>query len=239
MAQERWPNDMETAVDAISDSDVMGFYQPTTIAGVRKQKKNLITLFREYFQGPKTVYEITTGTDEVHALPDATAHPGEQTIKRRGAGTGKATFTTVSGQKIEDLAASEWALVGTGELILFPYAGNWEVKKYSDKVSTGWVANSDWTDRSFAINHALSAGLSEIDIKFFISTDGTEDNAFEIRKFESNASGVTGFTVFAVDANNVLIRIATGGLYFVNSAGTSQLIDNEAWYYKVVVTIKD
>jgi len=87
------------------------------------------------------VYTITTGSNQVHALPDATLDVGEQTIKRYGAGSGKVTFTTESGQTIEGISASTWELEAIGKIVLFPSGGNWEVKIYSDRGSNG---NGNW-----------------------------------------------------------------------------------------------
>ncbi len=49
MAIIKYPNELETAVDAMSDSDIAGFYQPGTTAGVRKQKKNLLSVWKSFF----------------------------------------------------------------------------------------------------------------------------------------------------------------------------------------------
>lgn len=101
--------------------------------------------------------------------------------------------------------------------------------------STGWVSNSDWTNAQLAINHDLGEDLSNLIVKFFISTDGTEANSFEINQFEGNAAATTGVTYFNTDSNNITIQTGTNGIYYINSSGSGVLIDTESWYYKVKV----
>jgi len=73
-----------------------------------------------------TVYNITTASDEVHVLPDATATENQQIIKRRGNGSGIVTFTTVDSQTIDTEAPTETTLEGEASIILIPKSGNWE-----------------------------------------------------------------------------------------------------------------
>jgi len=101
-------------------------------------KPNLITT---YVEPSRTVYDISDSVDVTYNLPDASTVTREYTIKRRGSGTGKVLFSTQSSQTIEGLAASIWELEGEGEIVLFPYGGNWEVKHYED---SGSNANGSW-----------------------------------------------------------------------------------------------
>ena len=107
---------------------------------------------------------------------------------------------------------------------------------------TGWVANSDWTNAEFTVTHNLDANLSDLIVKFFISTDGTEANAFEVHHFTrvmdtgSSSDSSRGITIFQTSVNAVKIHTATDGIYMISDAsGGDFTIDNESWYYKAVV----
>lgn len=89
----------------------------------------------------RSTYDISDATDVTHILPDATTTIEEVVVKRKGAGTGKVLFSTVSTQTIEGLSASIWELEGEGTIVLFPSGGNWEVKDYSD---VGSNSNGQW-----------------------------------------------------------------------------------------------
>lgn len=110
----------------------------------------------------------------------------------------------------------------------------------TNKFDTGWIANSDWTNTEFTINHGLNANISELVIKMFISTDGTDDNSFEINNVEydsSSASGYqTGTSYFAIDKNSFKVQTGADGLtMIVDSGGTLTTIDTESYYYRCVV----
>ena len=101
---------------------------------------------------------------------------------------------------------------------------------------TGWVANSDWTDAELTATHGLNAELGDLDVRFLISTDGTDTNAFEPRSTSDNNTGPYGFTVFRTSANAIKVQTATAGLLYVTDAGAITVIDTESWYYRIVVT---
>lgn len=109
---------------------------------------------------------------------------------------------------------------------------------------TGWINRSDWTNVHLGSNttlntdsnvtHGLNAPLPKLLVKLFVSTDGTDANSFEVKYGETGNTG-RGFTVFAVDNNNVKIQTGTGGIDYVLDDGTCAAIDIENWYYQVVV----
>lgn len=103
--------------------------------------------------------------------------------------------------------------------------------------STGWVSNSDWTNVELAVNHALATDLSDLIVKFFISTDGTEANAFEIMQGWNRGFAVAdyGFTFYQVDTNNIKIQTGTNGITHILDTGGASTIDTESWYYKIKV----
>ncbi len=117
--------------------------------------------------------------------------------------------------------------------------------------STAWINRSDWTNVHIGsddtknadsnVTHSLNAPLSELIVKLFISTDGTDANSFEVAPGldDHNALGTgnlcCGINVGQVDANNILIQTGTHGVNIVNTDGTQLPIDNEDWYYKIKV----
>lgn len=102
-------------------------------------KPNLVATYAD--TSFRKVYDIADATDYTFTLPDASTQLTEYIIKRRGSGAGKVTMATVSGQTIEGLTPSIWELEGEGEIVLFPYGGNWEVKEYND---SGNDTNEEW-----------------------------------------------------------------------------------------------
>ena len=74
-------------------------------------------------------------------------------------------------------------------------------------------------------------------VKVFISTDGTDNNSLEVTA--ASDYGVvsnSGYTIFQVDNDNFTVQTGAQGLaYPRDSDGISILIDNESWYYRIVV----
>lgn len=105
-----------------------------------------------------------------------------------------------------------------------------------EKYSTGWVANSDWTNAELLVTHGLDTDLSDLIVRFFISTDGDEDNAFEVA-YGTDESGALehGFTFFQVSSNAIKIQTGADGIRYIDDGGSAVQIDTEAWQYKVVV----
>ena len=56
------------------------------------------------------------------------------------------------------------------------------------------------------VNHSLGLPLSELDVKLFISTDGTDANSFEALLFEQDSTVTLGQTAFYVDDNNIKVH---------------------------------
>jgi len=122
-----------------------------------------------------------------------------------------------------------------------------EVDTGASNYSTGWVSNSDWTDRHLGttaggnVVHNLGKPLSQLDVKVFISTDGTEANAREVASFtdvQEVSAGYypIGLMTFAVDNNNIKVQTADYGVSLINDDGSYILVDNEAYYYKIEVS---
>ncbi len=71
MAIIKYPNELETAVDAMADSDVAGFFQPDTTAGVRKQKKNLLSVWKSFFNLAAAQRGLIAGRFDSQELPES------------------------------------------------------------------------------------------------------------------------------------------------------------------------
>ena len=112
------------------------------------------------------------------------------------------------------------------------------------RYDTGWISRSDWTNVHLGssttknadsnVTHNLNAPLSELLVKVFISTDGTDANSFEILPISDTAADF-GATIFQVDLNNIKVQTNGNGPIYCNDAGTNVQIDTENWYYKIKV----
>ena len=112
--------------------------------------------------------------------------------------------------------------------------------EFAQKYSTGWVANSDWTDMTLTVTHGLNAPMSDLITKFFFSTDGTEENAREVsvfdRRWSTQDNAIFGWTWFAVDDNSLVFQTGAQGISWVgDDVGGGDVLDSESYYYKVVV----
>lgn len=113
------------------------------------------------------------------------------------------------------------------------------------RYDTGWINRSDWTNVHLGsdttlntdsnVTHNLNAPLSDLLVKLYISTDGTDANSFELMYYTDNSATQTGYEVFAVDNNNVLVHTAVGGLRFIDAGGAGQILDAEDYYYKIKI----
>ena len=114
------------------------------------------------------------------------------------------------------------------------------------RYDTGWINRSDWTNVHLGSNttlntdsnvtHNLNAPLSNLLVKLFLSTDGTDANSFEVATnigALSDGGSVHGVTVYQVDANNIKLQTATNGLIIVQDSGAYLTVDTENWYYKI------
>jgi len=118
------------------------------------------------------------------------------------------------------------------------YCGIW-------KYDTGWVACNDWTNQHLGdavggnVVHSLGANLSDLLVKVLLSTDGTDANSFQILgqgyDYDNDPGLSLGLTAFQVDTNNITIQTGAAGVIYMDNNGVVQLIDTEAWYYKVKV----
>lgn len=115
--------------------------------------------------------------------------------------------------------------------------------------STAWINRSDWTnvhlgsddtkDADSNLNHGLTANLSDLLVKIFLSTDGTDANSFEITNVDfsqASASNIKfGIRISQVDTANIQLQTGIHGLVSLTDAGDFIIIDAEDWYYKIKV----
>lgn len=105
-----------------------------------------------------------------------------------------------------------------------------------DKYDTGWIACSDWTAATFTATHNLNAPLSELIVKFLISTDGTDANSFEIFLGRNDGDELrNGYSIYESTSNAVKIYTATQGMTVIDSSGNTVILDTESYYYKIIV----
>jgi len=116
------------------------------------------------------------------------------------------------------------------------------IKRYD----TGWINRSDWTNVHMGSNtglnvdsnvaHNLDGNLSELIVKVLVSSDGTDNNSFEIgiAPFTIGATAY-GIGIYQVDENNIKVQTMTSGIYYVLDNGFGLVIDIQNWYYKIVV----
>jgi hypothetical protein len=113
------------------------------------------------------------------------------------------------------------------------------------RYSTEWTAvtgTDPWKAATFPIAHNLNTNISNLVIEFFVSSDGTDDNAQKIvdmsRIVDTGSSLNTeyGVSVHGVDLNNIEVKTGTDGIRIMLSSGQTTVIDSEeTYYYKVVV----
>jgi len=108
------------------------------------------------------------------------------------------------------------------------------------RYDTGWIANSDWTDFNLIINHGLSAHLSNLEVEFTISEDGTDATSFRVspsHSYPGSGAEHTGYTYYEIDNKNIEIQTGRDGVYYTKKPdGLGAYLDTESWYYKVVIT---
>ncbi len=84
------------------------------------------------------------------------------------------------------------------------------------------------------VTHSLDAPLSDLIVKVFISTDGTDANSFEVVQSTQTAAS-RGITFEGVDDDNIIVQTGSSGIVYIDSSGTTQALDTEDWYYKIKV----
>lgn len=111
-----------------------------------------------------------------------------------------------------------------------------------ESYDTGWIICNDWTNQHLGtivggnVAHNLGTPLTNLIVKIYVSSDGTEANAIEIPGW-IYAGGVTtyGVETHAVDNDNLLVQTGASGVDYVQDAsGQATLVPN-GWRYKIKV----
>ena len=110
------------------------------------------------------------------------------------------------------------------------------------KYSTGWVSNSDWTNGEYAVTHNLNTNLSDLIVKVFISSDGTEANAYEVQDTNRYNDGATssdkdvGIVIYQNSVNEIKVQTGAEGVgTLTDGAGELSILTTQSDFYKVVV----
>lgn len=110
--------------------------------------------------------------------------------------------------------------------------------------STGWVNISDWANvhlssdgsTTGSVIHNLNANIDELNVKILISTTASIINSFQgIYAVKEGQTADHGLGLHAVDNNNIIVQIASGGLRYVANDGTVTGIVTLNGYYNIIV----
>lgn len=98
-----------------------------------------------------------------------------------------------------------------------------------DETGGGTSKNIDYN-----LYHGFGVNIKNIEKTITLSTDGTENNSFDIL-FSPTSATTTGLTFFQIDINSFQTQLGTGGINYTDTSGIGQTIDTEDWYCNVSV----
>ena len=103
--------------------------------------------------------------------------------------------------------------------------------------------NPNTKDDDSNICHNFGINLRDITLKFVVSTDGTENNSFQLMDMQYDnavpSNNDYGFTFYQVDTNNVKIQTGSSGMvYVVDAGGGPNSLTNQNYYYNVIIEIE-
>ena len=154
---------------------------------------------------------------------------------------------TVDGEGAETIngRASEPLVSANNFITVVGTPATWVVLARKQDYETAYINRSDWTNVhpgtddtlnvDSNVTHNLDAPYSDLIIKIIFSTDGTDANSFEARIYEHDNATLLGLTFYGVDNNNIQIQTAAAGIPYIVANGTGAVLDDENWYYKIVV----
>jgi microcystin-dependent protein len=126
-------------------------------------------------------------------------------------------------------------VTGAGDLVLAP------VPVYD----SGWVANSDWTTMAVPFDYSSISGLAgltiaELDVDLYISPSGENSNAFDFKLANNSgaSTGPRGVTFGQTGTDEISLFTGDNGILYISSIGTAAAIDNESWYYRIIIKPK-
>jgi hypothetical protein len=185
------------------------------------------------------VFEITTGaTDRTVTLPTLADNAGRIiTVIKVDSASGT---VTVDGEGAETIDGETSYVLPSqyNRITVLAGTSSWVVMDLKANYDAGWVANSDWTDLTATVTHNLGAPLSELSVRVFVSSDGTEANSRETGLYAAyNNTGPqnVGMQLVAIDDDSFTLQTGADGFWYITSTGSFDRIDTESWYYRVVV----
>ena len=116
---------------------------------------------------------------------------------------------------------------------------------------TGWINRTSWVNAHIGsdptlnadsdVLHNLGTNVIDLNIEFWVSTDGTDANAFSIGKSNySEASTRTyDYAILQTDSNSFKIQTGVNGLIRYTDAGVAAALGAASdFYYRIVVEIR-
>ncbi len=246
---------LETASPLIGDNSLLftkptidcqgqGFAKDFTIdEGVRGKTTELKFTYKAsefYVAGDMGMYLYDIDND-VMLLPSVVDVPDSE-----NAGDYFSTFITGDGANYRLI----WHVQTTNTLPYTMIMDKVEVGEFSynlgdghETYDTGWIANSDWTATTLVVTTPFNFdSISDIDSKFYVSIDGTEDNSIEIVGMAIRDAGINEQTSLGygkTGTNELTYYTGASGVRApsLDGLGSSVLLGAaSARYYKVVVT---
>jgi hypothetical protein len=92
------------------------------------------------------------------------------------------------------------------------------------------------------VEHNMNKNISDLDVRLFVSTDGTDNNSFIIGNFavfDGNDTSI-GQTHHQDDKNTFHMATGDGGITYMEGGlsdpGSAKTITNDDWYYKIIIS---
>lgn len=111
-----------------------------------------------------------------------------------------------------------------------------EETSLTTRYTTGWILATSWTSKTLGdsfngtVSHNFNKGITELDVKVFVSSAGSDATAYELI---NNPQENYGITITQTSSNVLTITTGASGVTYV-SAGTVTVVP-DSWYYKVIV----
>jgi len=183
------------------------------------------------------IFVITGATDRTITLPTAADNANRQYVIKKvdsGAGT-----VTIDGEGAETIDGESTKLLTTqySWMTIVCDGSEWHVVDYYHAPhDTGWTSNSDWTNAEFTVTHNFDIALINLNVKFFLSSDGTDGNAIEVINTTAGSDS-RGQALYQTGTNTFKIQTGKEGVQFIVDAdgGATSLGGSDSYYYRVVV----
>lgn len=97
--------------------------------------------------------------------------------------------------------------------------------------------NGDTKNQDSNLFHQMGKNLYQLRTEIFFSTDGTENNSYNITNnilYDGVGGTAFGDQQNQIDIDNIKIQTGNAGIPYVNDAGAVLATDTEDWYYKVI-----